>query len=53
MLTLIGILIVVAGFALRLNPLLVVTVAGLGRPRADRALGADLREPPRPGAVCR
>ena len=29
MLTLIGILIVVAGFALRLNPLLVVTVAGL------------------------
>lgn len=29
MLTLIGILIVVAGFALRLNPLLVVTVAGI------------------------
>src|SRR5829696_5228028 len=29
MLTLIGIVIVVAGFALRLNPLLVVTVAGL------------------------
>ncbi len=29
MLTLVGILIVVAGFALRLNPLLVVTVAGL------------------------
>ncbi|MEO7361441.1 MAG: DUF969 family protein, partial [Gemmatimonadaceae bacterium] len=29
MLSLIGILIVVAGFALRLNPLLVVTVAGI------------------------
>lgn len=29
MLTLVGVLIVVAGFAARLNPLLVVTVAGL------------------------